>query len=642
MKTYSFKPFVNFSFILLGILTLSRLLFLVWQQQRIDGIEAFLTTLSNGIRTDLSLLGYFLIVPAVINMALRETKIFSVWSKILNCYLLAVLFFIIFVECATPAFIIQYDLRPNRIFVEYLIYPKEVFGMLIQGHLLTLILTTITTTIIIGFVFINRKNLFNIEHKPVYCKWKFNLLSVVMICVLFLCARGTLEHRPLNPSLVYFSNDPLINSLTLNSTYSIGFALYQMQHEKNSSEMYGTMSKVEIFSEISLASELSNSAQLTQKENFQTLMTRTPFHQGKPKNIVIVLEESLGAKFVGSLGGKSISPNLEQLLDSGWSFDNLYATGTRSVRGIEAVITGFTPTPARSVVKLDKSQTNFYTIAETLKSKNYQTQFIYGGQSHFDNMKSFFLGNGFTNIVDLNNFENPKFVGSWGASDGDLFDQSIKELNKLNDDNQPFFSLIFTSSNHSPFEIPPNVLSEKIGESKQDKAIRYADYALGKFIDQSKQEAYWENTIFLIVADHESRTVGNDLVPLNDFHIPAVFLNSKMPNIRDKRLVSQIDLPVTLLSLAGINEPTPMLGFDLTKTQKNQRAMMQYYDNFAYVEDRAVAILQPNKPISYWNWDKENKTMQPSKDIHSLGKRALAFSLFGSLAYDQSLYNTQE
>ena len=118
-------------------------------------------------------------------------------------------------------------------------------------------------------------------------------------------------------------------------------------------------------------------------------------------------------------------------MTQGWNFSNLYATGTRSVRGIEAVITGFTPTPSRSVVKLDKSQRDFFTIAKLLNENNYHTQFIYGGESHFDNMKSFFLGNGFTDIVDMVDFEKVDFEGSWGASDEDLYDQAHVEFEKL-------------------------------------------------------------------------------------------------------------------------------------------------------------------------------------------------------------------
>lgn len=154
-----------------------------------------------------------------------------------------------------------------------------------------------------------------------------------------------------------------------------------------------------------------------------------------------------------------LTPEIDKLNQEGWAFERLYATGTRSVRGIEAVIIGFTPTPSRAVVKLDKSQKDFFTIASLLKRQGYETQFIYGGESHFDNMKSFFLGNGFSQIVDFDDIDSPEFVASWGASDGDVFNQADHELNKLHRQDKPFFSFIFTSSNHDPFEIPDELIT---------------------------------------------------------------------------------------------------------------------------------------------------------------------------------------
>lgn len=146
-----------------------------------------------------------------------------------------------------------------------------------------------------------------------------------------------------------------------------------------------------------------------------TMNSNPATYHGKRKNLVILLQESLGAQFVGSLGGLPLTPNLDELMAEGWQFTQMYATGTRSVRGIEAVTTGFPPSPSRAVVKLSKSQTGFFTIADLLKAQGYHTQFIYGGEANFDNMKTFFFGNGFDQIVEEDDYNNPSFVGSWGS-----------------------------------------------------------------------------------------------------------------------------------------------------------------------------------------------------------------------------------
>jgi len=226
-----------------------------------------------------------------------------------------------------------------------------------------------------------------------------------------------------------------------------------------------------------------------------------------------------------------------------------------------------------------------------------------------------------------------------------LFNQADKELNELNKTGKPFFSLVFTSSNHDPFDIPEGKVTLPDGHDpenyKRDLAIKYADYALGKFIAKAKTQNYWQDTVFLVVADHDVRVFGSEPVPLKSFHIPAVILNSDVEAKRDTRLVSQIDLPATLLSLLGVGQATPMLGYDLTKQYPVERAMMQYYDNFAYVENGEAVILMPNQKVSYWRYDTTNKSQvaidKPTTDLN-LAKKALAHVLFSNLAYTEKLY----
>ena len=648
-KIYSvIKPFITFFLMALIMLLLSRSLLLFWQFERVTDVEMFTRVLMNGFRIDISSIAYLLFIPALIHPFALFSRYSKEWLKVLKVWFLFGFCLLLFFELATPAFITEYDLRPNRLFIEYLIYPKEVASMLFKGHLLEIVLS-FGGLIIGGKLSWALLNAFLVNDKA---RSKVSFTQAIssffiLVIVLFACARGTVGHRPINPSLVYFSTDPLINSLTLNSAYSVAFAFKQMKNEKNAAKMYGKMPADKILRLVKQASELPESAYID--ENIPTLALRQASYQGKPKNLVIVLEESLGAQFVGELGGLNLTPELDKIINSGWSLDQLYATGTRSVRGIEATITGFTPTPARAVVKLDKSQSNFFTIASLLSRRNYTTQFIYGGESHFDNMKSFFLGNGFNSIVDFEDIESPEYIASWGASDEDLFKQANKELTKLHKENKPFFSLIFTSSNHDPFDIPENKVTpiQYTEEQKQHypekefarhKAIQYADYALGKFIKTAKEQAYYKNTVFLIVADHDARVYGSGLVPIKNFRIPGVILNSGFEHKRDKRVASNIDLSPTLLSLMGINDPTPMVGFDLTKTHTKERAIMQFANNFAYMSDKQVAILQPHKAISYYRYDLTSQQLISAPENKALGETALAHALFGSMVYEKGLF----
>jgi phosphoglycerol transferase MdoB-like AlkP superfamily enzyme len=647
---YTLRPFLKFSLILVLTLFISRLGLSLWQLDRFNDLSNFTTLLFNGFRIDLSTIGYFLLLPALLHPWLMLSKYHNIWLRILRIIFFVIFFSVLFFELATPAFINEYGFRPNRLFIEYLSYPDEVMSMLFNGHLLTLF-------VVISLLIIPMKFVWKLLNKVVYSTQSNTsaapLSSVIsfitLALVLFLCARGTVGHRPINPAFVYFSTDPLVNSLTLNSIYSVAHAYKQFGNEKNASKLYGKMDADKVIKlvrqETGLAPEMFNN------ELAPSLTTRVPVYQGKPKNLVIILEESLGAQYVGSLGGLNLTPEIDKFNNEGWAFSNLFATGTRSVRGIEAVITGFTPTPARAVVKLDKSQQGFFTIASLLKTNNYTTQFIYGGESHFDNMKSFFLGNGFSDIVDFKDIKTAKFVASWGASDGDLFNQADIELTKLHNSKQPFFSFVFTSSNHDPFEIPEGVVSpikyteEQLNqfdakELSRHKAIQYADYALGQFIEKAKTQPYWEDTIFLIVADHDARAVGKDLVPIKNFHIPGVILNSGKKHILDERIVSQIDLAPTLLSLMGVTNHSPMLGHDLNNPNASGRAMMQYASNFAYMRSKEVTILQPEKQPLNFTYDVASKKLAPKANNKELSDIALAHVLWGSLAYKMEWYSS--
>lgn len=643
------RPFLLFSFLLIMTLFVSRLGLQIWQIDRFNDINTAATLLFNGLRIDLSTLGYLLILPAIIHPWLMLSKFQNVWLKLLSGTFFLIFMTVLFLELATPAFITEYGFRPNRLFVEYLPYPNEVAKMLINGHLATLILL-ISLLVVSGlFVWKFVHVLVNTHKKNVFLFSSINAFFILSV-ILFLCARGTLGHRPINPAFVYFSTDPLVNSLTLNSTYSVAHALKQFGNEKDASKLYGKMATDKIIQTIRQETGLQQTS--FKNNDMPSLALREPTYKGKPKNLIIILEESLGAQFVSSLGGLPLTPEIDKLNNQGWVFKNLFATGTRSVRGIEAVITGFTPTPARSVVKLDKSQQGFFTIANLLKNNNYATQFIYGGESHFDNMKSFFLGNGFTDIVDFDDIKDPQFIASWGASDGDLFSQANKELTKSYETEQPFFTLIFSSSNHDPFEIPQGIVTpiqyteEQLThynskELMRHKAIQYADYALGKFIDKAKKQPYWEDTIFLIVADHDAKASGQNLVPIKNFHIPAVILNSGRQAIFDERIVSQIDLAPTLLSLMGIKNYSPMLGHDLNNSDYSGRAMMQYAENFAYMKDNEVTILQPQKEPMNFIYNLKEKTLTPTKSDSKLSEIALAHVLWGSLAYENKWFSSQ-
>ncbi|WP_299003933.1 LTA synthase family protein [uncultured Shewanella sp.] len=638
----SFRSILVFCVIALVILMVSRLGLGLWQADRVTDAGGWADLLLQGFRVDVATLCWLWGVAAL------GTAIFSgphfvgrLWQVILRIWLTVGLWLIVFLEVSTPAFIEEYGIRPNRLYIEYLIYPKEVLSMLWSGRPIEVVFSLLLTIVTLWFGWrLSGSLLKKVTYPRFY--WRPVIVFLVIV-VAFAGGRSTLGHRPLNPAMVAFSTDPLVNSLVINSSYSLFFAIKQMGSEADAAKIYGKMDQNDIINLVRADSGRPLS-DFTSKA-FPSRTFNEASYKGKPKNLVIILEESLGAQFVGNLGGLPLTPNLDKLSQQGWSFNNLYATGTRSVRGIEAVVTGFTPTPARSVVKLGKSQTNFFTIADLLAKKGYTTQFIYGGESYFDNMRSFFLGNGFQNILDEKDYSSPAFVGSWGVSDEDLMRKANSEFERLHQEGKPFASLVFSSSNHDPFEFPDGRI-QLYEQPKQTRnnAAKYADFAIGEFFRLAKQSDYWKDTVFLIVADHDSRVSGANLVPISRFRIPGVILGAGIEPKQDSRVVSQIDLAPTLLSLMGISATYPILGQDLTQVSDDWpgRALMQYDKNMAYMRGNDVVILQPEHEPKGFKYNPTDQSLKPEVQSQNMKQTALAWALWGSLAYAKGYFNVTE
>ncbi|WP_299489931.1 LTA synthase family protein [uncultured Shewanella sp.] len=634
-----FRSILVFCVIALVVMMASRLGFSLWQADRVSAADGWSNLLIQGLRVDVATLCWLWGVAAL------GTALFSgshfigrLWHVILRSWLTIGLWLIVFLEASTPAFIEEYGIRPNRLYVEYLIYPKEVLSMLWAGRPIEVIFSLLLTIVTLWFGWRLSGSLLKKVTYPRFF-WR-PVIALMVIIVTFAGARSTLGHRPLNPAMVAFSTDPLVNSLVINSSYSLFFAINQMGSEADAAKIYGKMDEDNIVSLVRADSGRPLS-EFTSTE-FPSRTFNKASYTGKPKNLVIILEESLGAQFVGNLGGLPLTPNLDKLSQQGWSFNDLYATGTRSVRGIEAVTTGFTPTPARSVVKLGKSQTNFFTIADLLSKKGYTTQFIYGGESYFDNMRSFFLGNGFQDIVDETDYDSPAFVGSWGVSDEDLMRKANSEFERLHKQGKPFASLVFSSSNHDPFEFPDDRIKlYEQPKQTRNNAAKYADFAIGEFFKLAKKSDYWKDTVFLIVADHDSRVSGASLVPISRFRIPGVILGEGIAPKQDNRVVSQIDLAPTLLSLIGISATYPMLGQDLTQVSDDWpgRALMQYDKNMAYMRGNDVVILQPEHAPKGFEYNPNEQSLTPQAQSKNMKQTALAWALWGSLAYQKGYFN---
>jgi phosphoglycerol transferase MdoB-like AlkP superfamily enzyme len=624
----TFKRTALLALCYLAVLSASRLILISFYSDRVAPTDGISFILLQGIRFDIVLLGIifgpvFLLKPWFHTVAALR----SIARLVFPVYLGLITALAFFVEASTLSFISEFDSRPNYLFVDYLSHPKEIIATVFGTRPVELITFTVIAALI-AITVIGRLRTDPAADRHV--SLLFCVLATPIIVIISLAmVRSTLGHKPVNPSIAAFSQDSMVNQLPLNSVYSLLYSIYEQRRDRDQQGIvYGAMDDDEVLSII--LAEAGIAAGGGPHAAAPTLRHQVATHaREQPLNLVIILEESLGADVIGSLGGKNLSPELDNLADQGIWFERLYATGTRSARGIEAVITGFTPTARRSIIKRGETQLNFFTIASLLERHGYQTSFIYGGESHFDNMRRFSLNNGFQTIIDENDFEQPVFRGSWGVSDEDLFDRAHEVFSNAGE--QPFFSLVFTSSNHAPFDIPENRVSST-SLSPRETAVKYADYALGRFIDMARQTDYWEDTIFLIVADHSANIYGGKLIPVERFRIPGLILGGTVEPRRVPGITSQIDLLPTMLSLIGLSSDHPSIGRDLTLPEYaagSGRAMMQFHAIQAYMEDGRVVVLQPDLKPSTFSVNSTGERVLIPGSHPALERKALAYALWG-------------
>ncbi|MDY5064662.1 MAG: LTA synthase family protein [Succinivibrio sp.] len=629
MKTINLKfnrgiyPVLTFFVLSIVLFMLSRTALLIWHPEGTEGhiIDIYKYGLLYDVSINCTMYAVVFLICILSNFLSKVPAFILILQKLLLSLIITIQ---LLLEISTPSFIIEYGVRPNHIYVEYLIYPKEVLSTLVNGHLFeSLFCILICITAFILFYKLASK----LYRDYTSIKVKKSLLCLVLAIVLIPYGiRGTItNHKPLNPSNSSFCTSPLGNTIPVNSTFNVFYALRHISDSDiKSSSIFAFDNTVNVlnnydkFSKVTKPKTIDSSCPIN-----QVITPKVPPSQ--KRNVVIIVEESFGARYVQSLSGDPIAPELEKLKNEGWWFERLYATGHRSVRGLEAITASYPPSPLASQVKLEHRE-ELTTISSIYKRLGYKTSFIYGGESHFDSMRSYFLNNGVEEIIEQKDYKDPEFVASWGVSDEDLFKKANEKFVKLSNNNQPFCSVVFSSSFHDPFDIPQgkvNIDGVKTDDPRRLTAAKYADYALGKFFEQAKKEDYYKNTVFLVIADHDSRVRGIGAFPLTNYSIPALIISPDITPRVDKRIVSQIDMLPTLLSLTGVSGEFPLSGEDLTRDDIIERAPVSYNELFGYVKGDKFTLLVPGTAPIFFKIGEHNTITESN----SLSQKDLSVSV---------------
>lgn len=532
-------------------------------------------------------------------------------------YLVLILIIIYFSLLAEIPFWDEFGVRFNFIAVDYLIYTYEVVENINQSYPLPLIFLVLISLIGLTLFLLNKsgsfRNTFS-DKRSISIRLRFTFPVLV-----FAIGLGLLMKNKQAES----SDNLVVNELGKNGVFSFFTAL--KANELDYATFYPKLPEKEVLKV--LKADLLQNNQTYSSSNLQDISRFTKGNTEQKPNIILITIESFSGDFIKAFGNKdNITPNYDKIAENSIFFTNLYATGTRTVRGMEALTLSVPPTPGNSIVRRPNNQ-NLFSISTILKSKNYQPYFIYGGDGYFDNMNNFFGGQGF-DIVDRNrgntlsddirtkrfqiSDNEVSFENAWGICDEDLYKQSIKYADKNSKANKPFFQFVMTTSNHKPYTFPAGKIDLPQGD--RNAAVKYTDYALGKFLIEAKSKPWFKNTVFVIVADHCANSAGKWEINIHNHHIPAVIYNLPHQPEKIDRLTSQIDLMPTLFGYLGWNYETSLYGKDINQTKiGDERAFLGNYRTLGMLKGNIFTQIDDRKRVKQFQVSGNDQSLTEMK-----------------------------
>ena len=471
----------------------------------------------------------------------------------------------------------EFGVRYNFIAVDYLVYTNEVVGNIMESYpVVPMTLGIIVVTLLITW-YLFRHDLVRTEELK---GWQWKAVVGPGYIAALLAAVGLLNFN----TRFQDSGNVYVNELQANGLYKFydAFVKNSLDYE----QFYITRPDAD-------AEAFVHEVYGSTGDNLRTVQSG----EGPEirRNIVLITIESMSASYMERFGNtESITPVLDSLYRLGMAFDRVYATGNRTVRGLEAVTLSLPPCPGQSIIKRPNNA-RMHSTGALLREKGYNVTYFYGGNSYFDNMETFFSGNGY-DIVDQKSYspEEITFANIWGVCDEDAYRKVIRTLNEQSGEGKPFFAHVMTVSNHRPFTYPAGKIRIPNDSKTRAGGVLYTDYALGQFLAEASKQPWFDNTIFLITADHCASSAGRTEIPLHKYHIPAlIFAPGFVAPHEIGGIVSQIDLIPTLLSLLNMDYDSHFYGRSIFDPGYINRAFIATYQDLGYLEGDTFTILSP-------------------------------------------------
>ncbi len=627
-----------------------RLVFCFWSFSSLDfGIIHFFRTFSIGLFFDIGVISFFAILYILYLILFPNKFIGSLIDKVFTYFFYFITTLIItFSFFAEFTFWEEFQNRFNFIAVDYLIYTYEVVQNINQSYPIPLLLLIIFSLVFLQYYILKKREVFtNTFSSQRTSKQRILLIAGLLVPIFY----GLF----ISNTHAEWSKNRYENEISKAGIYSF-FSAFR-NNELSYKDFYKTQDINTSFSLLKTNLKEQNDT-LFSKDKFSIHRSIKRYKPEIKPNVIFICLESFSGSFMKHFGNKkSITPTLDSLMQKSVYFENLFANGTRTIRGMEAILLAVPPSPGRSIVKR-KNNRNLKNIGDVFKNKGYDRTFYYGGDGYFDNMNQFFGGNGF-DIVDRGrgylfgdsftakraNIEDNEvqFESAWGVCDEDVFTRMVKDADEKFKNNKPFFNFIMTTSNHRPYTYPENKIDIPSGKSRNG-AVKYTDYAIGELIKNIKNKPWYSNTVIAIMADHCASSAGKWELNVGKYHIPAMYIN--LPNMspqKIKKQASQIDYFTTLFGYLGWEYESDFYGKDInTITNDEQRAFIGNYRKLGLLKGNELTVLGDQKKVNFYAWDKKTNTLKPQENNTNKLQEIISYYQTNDYRYQNKLMENKK
>lgn len=574
---------------------------------------------------------FYLVFPYTVYLLLMPERLYKTSLNRVITYIgfFITLLIIVFSFFAEITFWQEFESRFNFIAVDYLIYTYEVINNINESYPLPILILGMLIFCSFLFYLFYKFKVFQVtfHQKTTFLK----RLSFTGIIFSFIGIFTVM----IDNSVAEKNSNRYQNELSKAGIYSF-FAAFK-NNELSYDHFYQLISTDKAFSKMRLDLYGGNSTFTGNQHSIRRKISAKG-NELKP-NVIMITIESFSADFMNAFGGnQNLTPVLDSLAGEGVFFTNMYATGTRTVRGMEALSLALPPTPGSSIVRRTNND-NLLTVGHIFNVSGYETSFLYGGDGYFDNMNQYFGSNGY-NIVDRGRSivvkdkfkaertiipdSSVSFENAWGICDEDLYDAVERNADEHFKTGKPFYDFVMTTSNHKPYTFPPGKINMLSG-SGRSAAVRYTDYSIGAFLKKAKSKPWFQNTVFIFVADHCASSAGKNEIDITKYHIPCIIYNPVLfkPQ-RIEKVCSQIDIYPTLFSQLNWSYESNLYGKDVLSSDYSPRILLGTYQKLAYMKEDSLVILSPQQKVETYIYNKSGNLQIPTKFSNPIIEEAIS------------------